>query len=169
MPEAAAATAASGAAATAAARVNAEAVAAVSPDGIVRTLRSYRSNRFEFVSDVDGTTRSAHFEINESATGLDRSSAEVRAQGEAADRGVSTDHGGHIIAHRFASDQGDINMFPQDAQFNNSAYKTVRERAALVGQQRLPGRRTRHARHSAWLGSSGHGHHRLRRDQPADR
>ena len=36
---------------------------------------------------------------------------------------LSTDHGGHIIAHRFASDQGDINMFPQDAQFNNSAYK----------------------------------------------
>ena len=70
-------------------------------------------------------TRSAHFEINESATGLDRGSAEVRAQGDAADDGLATDHGGHIVAHRFASDQGDINMFPQDAQFNNSAYKRL--------------------------------------------
>ena len=97
----------------------------VSIDGLTRTPRSYRSNRFEFISDGDGLTRAAHFEINESATGLTRGSAEVQAQGDAADNGLATDHGGHIVAHRFASDQGDINMFPQDAQFNNSAYKRL--------------------------------------------
>ena len=59
------------------------------------------------------STRSAHFEINESATGLTRGAAEVRAQAEAADAGVPADHGGHIVAHRFLSDQGEINMFPQ--------------------------------------------------------
>ena len=92
---------------------------------MTRTSRTFRSNRFEFVSDADGATRSAHFEVSESATGLRRDAAEVRAQGDAADDGVSTDHGGHIVAHRFASNQGEINMFPQDAQFNNSAYKTL--------------------------------------------
>ena len=118
-------TSAGGAATAGLARLTIDPTTDVSIDGLTRTPRSYRSNRFEFISDGDGLTRSAHFEINESATGLTRGSAEVQAQGDAADNGLATDHGGHIVAHRFASDQGDINMFPQDAQFNNSAYKRL--------------------------------------------
>jgi hypothetical protein len=114
---------AAGAAAAAAAHANA--VGNLSPDGLVRTPRSFRSNRFEFVSDSDGVTRSAHGEINESASGLKRSSDEVRGQSTAAAAGLSSDHGGHIVGHRFISDQGGINMFPQDAQFNNTAYRTL--------------------------------------------
>lgn len=33
--------------------------------------------------------------------------------------------GGHIIGHRFVKDQGAINMFPQNTQFNNGAFKTM--------------------------------------------
>src|SRR3546814_4738947 len=40
-------------------------------------------------------------------------------------RGVEGDHGGHIIGHRFVQDQGLKNMFPQDGNFNVSAYKKL--------------------------------------------
>jgi hypothetical protein len=116
---------AASAAAAAAVHANATNMANLSPDGLVRTPRSFRSNRFEFLSDSDGVTRSAHGEINESASGLTRGADEVRAQAEAADAGVPGDHGGHIVGHRFLSDQGGINLFPQAGQFNLSAYKTL--------------------------------------------
>jgi hypothetical protein len=116
---------AASAAAAAAVHANADSVANLSPDGLVRTPRSFRSNQFEFVSDSDGVTRSVHGEINESASGLKRSPEELRAQAAAADAGVSGDHGGHIVGHRFISNQGGINMFPQAGQFNLSGYKTL--------------------------------------------
>ncbi|MEJ2419622.1 MAG: hypothetical protein P8Y45_22395, partial [Exilibacterium sp.] len=35
------------------------------------------------------------------------------------------DHGGHLVDHRFILDQGRVNMFPQEGNFNLSAYKTL--------------------------------------------
>ena len=36
---------------------------------------------------------------------------------------LADDDGGHIIGHRFMSDQGTKNLFPQNANLNRSAYK----------------------------------------------
>ena len=35
------------------------------------------------------------------------------------------DVGGHIAGYRFVKEQGAKNLFPQEANFNNSAYKTM--------------------------------------------
>ena len=49
----------------------------------------------------------------------------MKDQATAAARGTTDDVGGHMIGHRFAQDQGIKNMFPQNANFNNSAFKKV--------------------------------------------
>ena len=54
-----------------------------------------------------------------------RSSSEVKDQATAAARGTTDDVDGHLIGHRFAQDQGIKNMFPQNANFNNGAFKKV--------------------------------------------
>ena len=54
-----------------------------------------------------------------------RSSSEVKDQATAAARGTTDDVDGHLIGHRFAQDQGIKNMFPQNANFNNSAFKKM--------------------------------------------
>lgn len=56
---------------------------------------------------------------------LDRSDAETAAQRTAADRGVEGDQGGHLLGHRFVTDQGLKNLFPQNGNFNMGAYKTL--------------------------------------------
>ena len=58
-------------------------------------------------------------------SGASRSSKEATAQGQAAARGIADDVGGHIIGHRFVKDQGIRNMFPQNAQFINSAFRKL--------------------------------------------
>jgi len=54
-----------------------------------------------------------------------REANELKAQTQAAGRGIDGDVGGHIIGHRFAKDQGIHNLFPQNANFNNSAFKKM--------------------------------------------
>ena len=49
----------------------------------------------------------------------------MKDQATAAARGTTDDVGGHMIGHRFAQDQGIKNMFPQNANFNNSAFKKM--------------------------------------------
>jgi spore maturation protein CgeB len=64
-----------------------------------------------------------------------RSSAEKDAQAAAGAAGKADDVGGHIIGHRFVKDQGPKNLFPQNVQFNNSAYRKMEnEWAAWVGK-----------------------------------
>jgi len=55
-----------------------------------------------------------------------RSSAEKKLQGEVggATR-LADDDGGHLIGHRFMSDQGGKNLFPQNANFNRGSYKKM--------------------------------------------
>ncbi|MBP7452067.1 MAG: DNA/RNA non-specific endonuclease [Ottowia sp.] len=63
--------------------------------------------------------------MNEVFSHAKRSSSEVKDQATAAARGTTDDVGGHMIGHRFAQDQGIKNMFPQNANFNNSAFKKM--------------------------------------------
>lgn len=56
---------------------------------------------------------------------LERSDAETDAQRAAADRGIDGDQGGHVFGHRFVTDQGLKNLFPQNGNFNMGAYKTL--------------------------------------------
>lgn len=87
-------------------------------------------NEATWTLDALGRPVRAEATLREVFTDLDRSSAETRAQGEAADRGVEGDHGGHIIGHRFVKDQGLDNLFPQNGDFNISAYKTFENEMA---------------------------------------
>lgn len=57
--------------------------------------------------------------------GKTRNSAETQAQAAAAAKGVAGDQGGHLVANRFMPNQGEKNLFPQNANFNNSAFKTL--------------------------------------------
>lgn len=82
-------------------------------------------NTVDWTQNAAGETISARATLGEVFSGASRSSKEATAQGQAAARGVDGDVGGHIIGHRFIQDQGLRNMFPQNAQFNNSAYKKL--------------------------------------------
>lgn len=57
--------------------------------------------------------------------GVGRSSAEIRTQGTVGRSGLPGDEGGHALGHRFMGDQGRRNMFPQQGNFNKSAFKTL--------------------------------------------
>ena len=94
-------------------------------DGVTTTTSHIGENTVTWTNDSQGRPIRAEADLTEVFSGIDRSSAETRAQGEAADRGVEGDHGGHLIGHRFVQDQGLKNLFPQDGNFNVSAYKKL--------------------------------------------
>ena len=73
---------------------------------------------------VDGQGRpvEANATIREVFSGATRSSNEVAAQRNLAGK-ADGDHAGHVIGHRFGLDQGVKNLFPQNGNFNTSAYK----------------------------------------------
>ncbi len=75
--------------------------------------------------DAEGYPVRAEGDLREVFPNATRSSAETKAQGKAGDRGQADDVGGHIFGHRFVLNQGDKNLFPQNGQFNNSAYKKL--------------------------------------------
>lgn len=58
-------------------------------------------------------------------SGTARGRDELNAQDEVRGRGLPDDDAGHVIGHRFLGDQGARNMFPQNFNFNRSAYKTM--------------------------------------------
>jgi hypothetical protein len=92
--------------------------------------RTYGKNTATWVQDANGRTVHVDAQLRESFTGLNRSSAETKAQKAAAALGEEGDAGGHMVGHRFLGDQGDINLFPQEKNFNNSAYKTMENELA---------------------------------------
>lgn len=60
--------------------------------------------------------------------GRDADAAENTAQSQFRDEHIapgSGDHVGHVIAYRFVNGQGMVNMFPQNGNFNTSAYKRL--------------------------------------------
>jgi DNA/RNA non-specific endonuclease len=76
-------------------------------------------NDVKWTVDANGQTVKAEATLREVFPGAKRSSAETKAQGQA------DDVGGHIVGHRFVKDQGEVNLFPQNVQFNNSAYRKL--------------------------------------------
>ncbi|WP_036148250.1 DNA/RNA non-specific endonuclease [Lysobacter antibioticus] len=76
---------------------------------------------------VDDEGRPIHAEgtLRTVFSGIERSDDETQAQRTAADRGVEGDQGGHVFGHRFVTDQGLKNLFPQNGNFNMGAYKTL--------------------------------------------
>ena len=83
------------------------------------------NNSVTWTQNAAGETLSARATLGEVFSGAKRSSAEVTAQSNVAAKGLADDVGGHIIGHRFTTDQGVKNLFPQNAQFNNSAFKKL--------------------------------------------
>jgi hypothetical protein len=69
--------------------------------------RTQGANSMEWQVDDQSRFVSGWATLNENFAGRKtRGSAEVRAQREAADRGIEGDQGGHVFAHRFVKDQG---------------------------------------------------------------
>ncbi|UIJ46496.1 DNA/RNA non-specific endonuclease [Sphingomonas cannabina] len=83
-------------------------------------------NEVTWTIDANGRPTSASATLSEvQPTGTKRSSDELSAQDRVRERGLDDDDAGHIIGHRFMPDQGERNMFPQNFNFNRSAYKTM--------------------------------------------
>lgn len=82
-------------------------------------------NTVKWTLNAEGETVKAEATLKEVFADAPRASAERRAQQAAADAGRADDVGGHIIGHRFVKDQGEVNLFPQNTQFNNSAYRKM--------------------------------------------
>ncbi|MCT1515371.1 DNA/RNA non-specific endonuclease [Dietzia cercidiphylli] len=90
-------------------------------------------------------TIEAEFNLRHTFEGMGRTSEETShqrdvssgvADGSNQHGAVTGDHAGHVVAHRFMLDQGLHNLFPQNGNFNTSAYKTMEnELAALVSAQ----------------------------------
>jgi hypothetical protein len=103
----------------------------LSPRGVAPTQEAtVGSNTVIWTKDAGGRTVRAEGTIRRTFSKLKRSSEEVAAQRNAAAAGKEGDVGGHLVGHRFVGDQGEINLFPQDMQFNNSAFKTMENEIA---------------------------------------
>lgn len=90
-----------------------------------QTTAHIGDNTVTWTNDSQGRPVRAEADLSEVFEDIDRSNEETAAQGEAADRGIEGDQGGHLIGHRFVKDQGLKNLFPQNGNFNVSAYKTL--------------------------------------------
>lgn len=93
--------------------------------GVNQVSSTVGKNHITWTQNAAGDTIGAKATLNEVFSGAKRSASEVKDQATAAARGVADDAGGHIIGHRFAQNQGIKNMFPQNANFNNGAFKKV--------------------------------------------
>lgn len=92
------------------------------------TLESATVGENEVIWSVDAEGRPVFAEATLSEippTDPQRPTAETDAQAQARERGVPGDHGGHVIGYRFVGAQGLRNLFPQDGNFNVSAYKKL--------------------------------------------
>jgi hypothetical protein len=87
--------------------------------------RTVGQNTANYVVDAEGNTLSVSGTLAEDFRGGVRSSAEIQAQSNAAAAGIAGDQGGHLVGYRFLPEQGAINLFPQQGNFNMSAFKTL--------------------------------------------
>lgn len=79
---------------------------------------------------ADGRPIEAAATIREVFVKAPRSQAEQRVAGAVGKSGHTADEGGHILGHRFFKDQGIKNLFPQNGNFNVSAYKRLENEIA---------------------------------------
>jgi hypothetical protein len=93
-------------------------------------VRMYGKNTSTWITDAQGRTIRVEAQLRETSSGLVRGADETAAQRAAAAAGKEEDVGGHILGHRFMGDQGEINLFPQEGNFNNSAYRKMENELA---------------------------------------
>jgi hypothetical protein len=107
--------------------------AAAVPAGRARTAApvtttvtgTHGANNVTWTLDDKGRPMTAEGTLKEITVGAIRSSAETSAQTKVGNTGLADDEGGHVVGHRFMGDQGEKNMFPQDGNFNKSAFKKL--------------------------------------------
>ncbi len=91
------------------------------------------SNDVEWDVDQSGNTLTVSGTLREFYRYAVRSTDELAAQSIVSKKGLPEDQAGHALGFRFILNQGLKNLFPQDANFNTSAYKTLEnEMADLV-------------------------------------
>ncbi len=96
------------------------------PPGPSQQTVVVRSNTVTFTTDASGAPLSASGSLREAFSGAGRGSAELQAQrAVVAASGLPGDQAGHLVAHRFVLDNGPMNLFPQEGNFNMSAFKTL--------------------------------------------
>ncbi|UZK70299.1 DNA/RNA non-specific endonuclease [Sphingomonas sp. S1-29] len=94
--------------------------------------RRFGANTATFHIGTSGAVESAEATLSHVGTLLKRSPAEDAAQSAVAP--LAGDQGGHIIAHRFLSDQNRLNMFPQAEKLNHPVFSVLEnEIAAWIG------------------------------------
>ncbi|MBO9663158.1 hypothetical protein [Dokdonella sp.] len=96
-----------------------------SAKGLQTVTETIGQNQVTWKVDANGIAHDVSFDLKEAYSGVKRSKTEVDAQADVAARGVAGDQGGHIVDFRFVLDQGSKNMFPQNANFNLSAFKKL--------------------------------------------
>lgn len=82
-------------------------------------------NEVGFKLDKDGRTTEVTAKLRKFHVGAGRTSDELAAQAAVGAKGIAGDDAGHAVGHRFDLDKGAKNLFPQDANFNRGAYKTM--------------------------------------------
>jgi len=86
---------------------------------------TYGNNEAVWTLDENGLPQSVEATLK-STSKTTRSSAEKKTQSSiGGDSRLSDDDGGHIVGHRFMSDQGEKNLFPQNSNLNRGAYKSM--------------------------------------------
>ena len=98
----------------------------------VRTVNngSGQGNEANWQTDGQGRLTEVTATLREYHVNAGRTRDELAAQAEVRARGVDTDDAGHAVGHRFVLDNGVQNLFPQDANFNRGAYKTLENEMA---------------------------------------
>ncbi|WP_299730326.1 DUF4781 domain-containing protein [uncultured Tateyamaria sp.] len=94
------------------------------------TVVGHGDNEMTILTRDGGETAEAHAVLRKYHKNAKRSAEETSAQTKVGKSGEDGDEGGHVIGHRFGLDQGMENMFPQDANFNKGAYKTMENEMA---------------------------------------
>ncbi len=90
--------------------------------------RRFGANTATFRVGASGAVESAEATLSQVSTGLARSGAETSAQKAVVKQ--AGDEGGHIIGHRFLSDQNRLNMFSQAAHLNDPVFKVLENEIA---------------------------------------
>ncbi|MFD4434229.1 DNA/RNA non-specific endonuclease, partial [Nocardia sp. NPDC058497] len=95
------------------------------PAGTTTITETRGNNTATWTLNSDGRPIRAVASLSEVTRKAKRSSAEETAAGDVGRSGLPGDHGGHIVDHRFMLDQLRKNLFPQNGNFNTSAYKKL--------------------------------------------
>ncbi|WP_331461430.1 RHS repeat-associated core domain-containing protein [Pseudoalteromonas sp. SWXJZ94C] len=97
----------------------------IGEEEISEVVEEFEDNKATWKIDSKGRPISVEATLKSTYHGK-RSSKEKKAQSEAGGEArLADDDGGHLVGHRFMSDQGEKNLFPQNSNFNRGSYKSM--------------------------------------------